>query len=156
CRPFLMLLEKPDTDGNKSYRPQTRNAMEIEHVEITQEVKSSDNDQRDATPQFSVFHRSELLLQSVDGRFKANALAAKHSFLCRVIGFKGHIEIERRCGQRKQRRIRRIRQRNERSKNQNVDCCFDKFAVVDGPDSGNQAEREGRAWVVSCDVVELF
>src|SRR5438093_57670 len=78
---FLMPLEQPHANYDQGRGPESGESVHVEQIQISEEIQTAKNDQCNATPEFSIAHAAELLLQPVDGRFQDHALGAHHPLL---------------------------------------------------------------------------
>src|SRR5262245_48885129 len=141
-----MPFQQPHSESDKDRRRQEpAKHCHAEHPKIPYEKHATDHNQRDTSPELSLFNGSELLLKAIDGCFQFNSLHAQSSLLRCVVSLERHVHIEAK-DQHPEQRIRKSElslDRDERSKNQDVDCRFNELAVINSADTGNQTERKG-------------
>src|SRR5215470_19465273 len=104
-----MLLQQPNTNDNQCNRPESGNPMQIEHIQISEQIQTSDDHESDPAPKLSILHAAELLLQPVNGRLQHDSLRTQHPFLRCVISLERHVEIKRRGRQSEECSISSIR-----------------------------------------------
>jgi hypothetical protein len=83
--------------------------MQIEHIQISKQIQTSNDYESDAAPKLSILHAAELLLQPVNGRLQHDSLRAQHPFLRCVISLERHVEIKSRGRQSEERSICSVR-----------------------------------------------
>src|SRR2546423_392335 len=107
-----MLFQQPNADDDQHRGPQPGDTMQVKKIEIAEQIKTADNDERNTAPELAILHSSELLLQSIDRGFKRDSLRAEHALLGGVISLERHIEIEPGSGEAEKRCLSGVGERN--------------------------------------------